>query len=230
MKKDQNAPIIVTFIGPVGVGKTTQMRLLEKYLESKNRKTMKTFIKSAHGLSYILLKTFRVLGITRKRTGEDGIDTYSSSLNFQKRITPLWNLFEIISIVGKFFFTVYLPYKLGYDILIEEGLNMSIEHYKLFRPHYYGVEPSQPPLLDALLSWITSRKHLDIVLNARDQDVIERRMSRTFRRYETNKYIELQRKAISTMRGPEFFYIDTSGKSIYTVHITILDQVESRIL
>lgn len=224
-----NTPIILTFIGPVGVGKTTQMRLLSKYFESKNRKTVKTYIKSAHGLSYLLLIFFKIVGISKKVVGIDDLVSYRPSRKFRKRITPLWNLTETISIIGKFFFTVYLPYILGYDVIIEEGLRMSIEHHKYFTPHFIGVEPAQPLLLEVLLNWICSRRHLDIILDAEEHEIVERRRSRSFRTIESEKFVELQRRAMSKMKGPNLIHINTSGKSKLSVHNTIIEKIEKKL-
>jgi DNA polymerase III delta prime subunit len=226
MNKDTHNPMIITFIGPVGVGKTTQMTLLKRYFEKKNKKTLKTYIKSTHGLSYLLVIFFRKLGISKKITGTDGIVRYQTPITFQKRITKLWNLTETISLLGKFFLTVYLPFTFGYNVLIEEGLWMSYAHYREFRPYFLGVKPKQPLLLSLLIRWVISKKHLDLVLDAKEPEIIERRKNRTFRRNESKKFIELQRKAFSNMKGNSFLQINTSGKSISSVNKIIVSKIE----
>ncbi len=212
------SPIIVSFIGPVGVGKSTQMHLLADYFKSRNRKTCMTYIKSAHGFTNLLSKLL-FNRITDGFIKEKNWQKYS----IQKAFSPLWNLFDTINIIFKFLVTVYIPYSLGYNIIIEEGLNMSIANYITFRPYFLGTKPTNLPFLDLLLNWINSNKHLNIVINATDYDLEKRRKSRTFRQSESEEYVKLQRATISKLRGSDVLTIDTSGKSTKEVNKIIID-------
>lgn len=221
--KNSGSPVIITFIGPVGVGKSTQIRLLKKFLESKNKKSIVTYIKSVHGFTYILSGLIGFLLKTQKE-GDD-IAGYSLKQDFYKRIYPLWVLSETVSIIGKFFFTVYLPYQLGYSVLIEEGLKMTIANYRLFRPHFLGIKPVKLPFIGTLSNWVMSKKHIEIVLDADNHELISRRSSRRFRRYETKVYENLQRQVMSQLKGKHTLYINTTGKSTKSIHNIIVGTV-----
>ena len=183
--KKSDSPVIISLIGPVGVGKTTQIRLLKNYFQLNNEKSIVTYIKSVHGFTHILFFLVRFL-INEQKKGDD-VAGYSPKQVFYKRIYPLVVLSETVSIIGKFVFTVYLPYKLGYNIIIEEGLTMTKANYQLFRPHFLGIKPVKLPFIDTLLNWVISKKHIEIILDANTHELIFRRKSRNFRRYETKE-------------------------------------------
>jgi hypothetical protein len=220
---ERSFPLIVSFVGPVGVGKSTQIQLLANYLRSRNKKTVIIYLKSAHGTTNVLSYIVKKLVLVNKNvvTHRDGFQR-----NFYIRIAPLWNFSETISIVGKFFFSVFIPFSLGYNVLIEEGLIMSIENFELFRPFLLGVKPTKLPFLDVLLRWIRANSNLDILLDAEENDVDARRKSRSFRRTESKDYLELQRKVMSNLRGSKFLLVKTSGKSIQDVHQAVVNYFE----
>ena len=225
MSKTIRKPLIITFIGPVGVGKTTQMKLLKQYFEKRNAKTVVTYIKSAHGLSYLLLALIRVLRGRQDQTTSEN----RNRIELTRRIDPLWHLTETLSISTKFLFTVYLPFKLGYNVLMEEGVLMSIENYRRFRPKLLGLDSKELPFLNTLLRWTQSQNHLDIILDAREVEAKNRRLSRSFRRIESNEYVDLQRKVMSSIKGPNVLYIDTSKRSAESVHKMITNHIEKKI-
>jgi energy-coupling factor transporter ATP-binding protein EcfA2 len=221
MKRPKHKPKIITFIGPVGVGKSTQIRLLKKYLESQGQKTFETYLKSAHGLTYVLSLFIRVISNMVYPTDEEWRRL------IYRRITPLWNISETISITLKFLFSVYIPHLLGYNVLIEEGVLMSIEHHRTFRPRLLGIKPQRLPLLDTYQRWINSRDHVEIVLEARDEEVAKRRLSRSFRRYESVDYLDIQNQVISRLDGPRLILLDTTNESIEAVHKRIVRNIEN---
>jgi hypothetical protein len=217
---NKSSPIIVTFIGPVGVGKSTQIRMLKNYFIINNEKTIESYIKSVHGLTYVL--NILIEKIANMVTNKGIFRKESLKKRLYIHITPVWIITETISIVCKFFFLVYIPFRLGYNVLLEEGLFMSIENYLIFRPFFLGVKPVEIPYLELLLRWINNHNHLDIVLEADDEKIDKRRKSRTFRRSETEDYVKLQRISMSRLKGSNILRIETSHKTINEVHDTII--------
>jgi hypothetical protein len=217
------SPIIISFIGPVGVGKSTQIKLLKKYLRSRGEKTVDTYLKSAHGSTYLLANLIGLLSKSIHSQSDSEASRNRRAIHIA--FSPLWNASETVSIVGKFLLNVYLPFTFGYNVLIEEGLIMSIENYKSFRPHILGVRASDLPFLSTLLRWSDSRRHLYIILDVGDEEVASRRMSRTFRRSESDDYVGLQRTVMSKLSGPDVLVVETSGKSIEEVHKIIVDRM-----
>ena len=57
---------LIVIVGPVGVGKSTTINGLISILSSKGIKARKTFVKTFHGLSYVLWKLIvRILGLPK---------------------------------------------------------------------------------------------------------------------------------------------------------------------
>jgi len=63
---------IITFIGPVGVGKSTQMRLIQNRFRSCGVRTITTYLKSSHALAYILTKLLKGIGAYEEVALDDG--------------------------------------------------------------------------------------------------------------------------------------------------------------
>ena len=220
----EDSPVIISFIGPVGVGKSTQSRLIASYFRSKGRRTVETYIKSVHGSTYLLSILIKKLSDLTSGSGS-GTEVAKSRRDLQVRFASLWNISEAVSISGKFLLRVFLPYILGSNVLIEEGLIMSIENYRSFRPRVLGIKASKLPFLDLLLRWVDSRKHLYVILDAGDEDVASRRLSRSFRRVERDDYVKLQRAVMSKLSGPDVIVIETSGKSIREVNRILVEHL-----
>jgi hypothetical protein len=179
-----------------------------------------TYIKCAHGFTNLL----SVLLFGRISDGYLKEKSYQKKM-IQRYFSSLWNLFDTINIFFKFFITVVIPHRLGYNVIIEEGLNMSIANYEVFRPFFLGTKPTTLPFLSLLLRWVNSRKHLDVVIEANDSNLDRRRKSRSFRRTESEDLIKLQRRVCSQLRGPHVLVIDSSGKSIEEVHKIIIERL-----
>jgi thymidylate kinase len=218
--KNKKKPMIITFIGPVGVGKSTQITLFEQYLKNSQFKTKKTYINSVHLLAFVLSALVEMLV-------NIGDIRYRNKLKkrIYNQITPIWTTLDEFSIASKFLFSVYIPYKLGYNILIEEGLLMSIEYYEVFRPYFLDVKPIKLKILNKLLMWTNNQKYLVIILNANTDEIYERRKSRRFRRFEKDEYDKLHKIVISKITDINTINIDTSSKKINEIQQIIINEI-----
>ena len=97
---------LIAFLGPVGVGKSTQMKLLAKYLRSSGFRVKVTFLKVGHLWAYPLYK-LALMGWPIFRS---------------KHLFKLWMILDIFSIFLRFLITIWLPLKAGYVMLVEEYL------------------------------------------------------------------------------------------------------------
>ena len=205
-------------MGTVGAGKTTQIKLLKKYLEQREEKTVKTYLRSTHGTTFLISKFFQLLNAIS--------DNKISTTEFHKRTQSIWNISESISISTKFLISVYIPYKLGYNVIIEEGLKMTSEHFTRFRPHFLGVNPILPPFIDVLDKWMDNSNQVVFIIDAQDHVLIERRKTRNFRRFESDEFVELQRQSFDNIQGEYVYTIDTTAKTIQDVHREIINHLE----
>lgn len=220
---------IITFIGPVGVGKSTHIRLTKRYLRSKKTRVSTTFIKSSHALTYIVEKPLMLLGAYEKVPSEEGIVRIYPRRDIFARLLPLWCLLDVLSIATKFFFTVYMPFKLGFTVIIEEGPAMTLLTYGVIFPRLFKANPRVPPLLPNLLGWMGRQNHINIVLEASDEELVRRRKSRSYRQNELREYVTMQRKWIERLDSRDTIFIDTSEEPVIGIHRKIVKVLESMI-
>ena len=134
-----------------------------------------------------------------------------------KKIFSGYRFLDVFSIAIKFFFTVYLPYLLGFTILIEEGPIMTLHTYMVVFPDSFDSKPKMPPCIQALVNWIMTKSHVSVILTAKDEELVVRRKKRTYRRNELQDYIFSQKKWIAKQDSGNIIFIDTTGKSIKEV-------------
>jgi len=222
-------PCIITFIGPVGVGKSTQMRLIKDYLKLKGIRATETFIKSTHVLTYVLSEFLKALGLYEEVSYPEGVTRVYPSREVVRRLFPLWCFLDTLSISVKFFFTVYLPYRLGLTPLIEEGLMMTYFTYGMSFPNFFKTEPKVLPILPSLLGWVISKNHVNVVLDARAEELDRRRSNRNYRQYELVDYVSMQKKWIRRLNSGNTFFMDTTDEPALRVHKNIVTALEKHI-
>ena len=219
---------IITFLGPVGVGKSTQIKLLEDYLKSKNIRVGKTLIKSSHAFAYILGRSLLALGVCEKVSYPDGLTRIHPRRDVVRGLFPLWSFLDMLSIAIKFFFTVYVPFSLGFTVFIEEGLLMTFHTYLVSFPRFFKTKPKVLPLLPSLLGWIMGKNHVNVVLDAADEELNLRRIGRSYRQNELPEYVYLQRKWIKRLNSGNSIIIETTNDSAMVVHKKIVTALEKR--
>lgn len=217
---------IITFLGPVGVGKSTQISLLKNYLHSKNVKVVETYIKSTHALAYILSRLLIGLGECEKVSFSGETTQLYPRKEVMKRLFPLWCFLDMLSLATKFFFTVYIPFYLGFTPLVEEGLMMTLFTYRRALPVFFETEPKVPPLLPNLLGWVISKNHVNVILDATDDDLKQRRRKREYRQNELSVYISMQKRWMERLNSQNTIFIETTGETAGQVHKNIVVALE----
>lgn len=217
------SPSIISFMGPVGVGKSTQIKLLQDRLKSKKVKTVKTFIKSNHIFAHI---TRRLLILVGAYENQDDLGVICINKRIVERLYPVLILLDAVSITIKFFFTVYIPFHMGFNVLIEEGLMMSLFTYTLANPKIRGLKPKTPPFLLRLINWILKQKHVNIILDAESKELILRRKNRNYRQNESPEYVDLQKKWLKQLNYGNTIFLETTNLPIIQVHEVIVAAIE----
>lgn len=225
-------PSIISFMGPVGVGKSTQIKLLQDHLKSKNAKTIKTFIKSSHIFAYITVRLLKLVMVYKNLPCQNDLNvTYLNKkvcVNklIIERLYPAWLFFDAANITIKFFFTVYIPFHMGFNVLIEEGLMMSLFEYTLVNPKIEGLKPRIPPFLSRLIGWVLKQNHVNIILDAESKDLILRRKNRGFRQNVKPEYVDLQKKWLKQLNYGNTIFLETTNLPIMKVHKMIVAAIE----
>jgi len=120
---------LLVFLGTVGVGKSTQISLLESRLVSKGFKVKATFLKTNHLFAY-LLSIFLVRLIINKEKYSYPIRTLiENKPELMKKVFTLWLALDSLSLSILFFIRVYLPTKMGKIVIIEEYFPATISDY-----------------------------------------------------------------------------------------------------
>ena len=229
VQKSRGQAAIVILLGPVGVGKSTQIALLSNYFHKRKNRTVTTFIKSNHVFSYFLRAALVLLGCSEKIFYPDGTPIVCPKGRVVRRLLPLLAIFDAVSIAIKFFFEVFIPFHFGFTVLIEEGPAMTLHTYSVCYPEFFKTKPRVVRLSHILLGWVLSKAHAQIVMDTTDAELIERRKSREFRRTELPEYVISQRKWVQSINLQGTFRIETTNKSIAEVHKTIVNVLEENV-
>ena len=224
LSRDSHA-FILTFIGPVGVGKSTQIKLAKDYLKLRDIRVIQTFIKSNHTLTYILDRSLKAVGASEKVSYE-GFTRIYPRRDIVRKLFSLWCFLDALSISTKFLFTVQIPFRLGFTPIIEEGLIMTFHTYMLSFPHFFGTKPKILPFVPNLLGWVVSKNNFTFVLDATDDELNQRRRSRNYRQNELPEYIETQRTWFRNFSLGNTIFVDTTRLSTLEVHKKIVARLE----
>ena len=111
----------IHFTGVEGAGKSTQIKLLNKWLESQGYKSLKVQIRTQHLTIYLLRKILYKLGIVQTpllKASELG--SWRASLPpFEKQLYRLILFLEIVNTVILGLIRVFIPLTLGYIVVAE---------------------------------------------------------------------------------------------------------------
>jgi len=123
-------PQVIAFVGPVGVGKSTQMRLLAYKLRSKELRVKTSFLLSGHLFSYLLLIILAKILCKGRRKNASAMRTLlDENLVSFKKLFRLWLVVDTISTCLKFLFSIFIPVKFGKIVLVEDYIPSTITHY-----------------------------------------------------------------------------------------------------
>ena len=218
---------IITFIGTVGVGKSTQIRLLKKFLLNNNVKVIDSYIKSTQGLAFLLNKFLILLGVSEKAIMPYGSVQLLPRNDLMKKLFPIWRILDFFSIIFKFLFTVYLPFLFGFTAIMEEGLMMTEFTYAKVFPRLFGLEKGTLPFVPFLLGWVMKKPNVTFVLDATDFELEKRRRKREFRQSELAVFVNLQREFMASLKRENIVFIDTTGLNASQVHENVISALET---
>lgn len=222
-------PKVIVFVGTVGAGKSTQMKLLDFALKSNGLKVKSTFIKTGHILAFILEDFLARILVARRSVYPIRVLIEDKPLIF-KKLFKFWLILDMISVSIRFLSSVYLPLKMGQTILVEEYIPASIADYVyLSRAINFPIKNALFIINYMLRLLRLCKPTLTIFLDACDSCLISR-WRRRKSLSEVPDYLKMQRTLLlnfSRNLSDNFLYIDTTNKTIEEVHKLIVDYLNA---
>jgi thymidylate kinase len=127
--------VFVYFLGPNGVGKSTQIKLLIDWLKGRKVKTKIAYVQCNH-LPVLILEGFIIrLGRSSSYVYPDGTRLTNPSAEIMQKIKYFWFCLQFLSIVFLSFVRVYLPLLLGYTVVAERYVLDSVSDLYWFSRH-----------------------------------------------------------------------------------------------
>jgi len=219
-------PRLIVFLGTVGSGKSTQRALLASYLSRKGVKVKVATLKTSHLIACLLeVILARILASRRK-------DVYpirallEEKPHFFKKVFKLWLALDIISVAVKFLFSIYIPLKLGYVMLVEEYIPATISDYiYLSRVVGFTLKSQSFTVTFPLRLMQLGGPTQMVFLDAENSELKSRwKHRKSFN--ERHDYLCMQRTlllSLSKSLSHALIYINTSNQTIEQTHRLILD-------
>lgn len=219
-------PHILVFLGTVGTGKSTQMRLLLSKLSEAGVRVTATSLKINHFLASILVVLLSKMLLNRRKDVYPLRAVIEKRPNIFKRLFKVWLALDLLSISLRFLLTIYLPTKIRYMVMVEEYIPATIADY-IYIARIIGL-----PLKRLLftVSFMLRLLHLGgsmitIFLDA-NNDTLKSRWNHRGSLNEKSDYLYMQRNllmSISKKLSSTFLYVDTDNKTIEETHALIIN-------
>jgi thymidylate kinase len=221
------APCLIVFIGTVGAGKSTQLRLLASILDKSGFKVKTTCLKTNHFPSSLAVSFLKKL-LARNRSDLFPVRALMEEKPAVfKRLFKFWLALDAISTSVRSLTAIYLPLKAGRIVLVEEYFYASIADY-IYTTKLLGLP--QKTVLPAvnLIQRIMRLYHVTSVffLDASNSE-LNRRWQERLSLTEKTEYLEMQRTLLlsASKSFSSVFYVKTSCVSIKETNDFIINQL-----
>jgi hypothetical protein len=222
-------PRVIAFIGTVGSGKSTHMKLLYSKLKRKGLKTKMSFLKTGHLFAFILEILLVRIVASKRRDGFPIRALVEERPILFRRIFMLWFSLDLISIILKFLASIYLPLKLGYTILIEEYIPATISDYVYLSKIVNFPLRVNSFAINYLLKLMNLCGPTQIIFLDAKNDELRIRWNLRGSFDEKEDYLQMQRTLLlqisRRLSSMNFIYIDTGAKTLVETQKLIMNQL-----
>ncbi len=210
-------PCIIAFVGTVGAGKSTQMKLLALKLKKRKFRVMTTTIKRGHLLAHLLEVALARMLIGRKKNVCSIRVIVEERPDLFKKLFKLFLALDVVSISCRFLLKIYLPKKLGYVIIVEEYLQGTLADCIHLSEFVRVKDKTLSVALKLLLMLVYLGGPIHTIFLDSSNDVLKDRWCRRASNNQRPDYLYMQRTlllSISKKLSSSFFYINTGDKTI----------------
>ncbi len=204
-------PCVIAFLGPVGSGKSTQMRLLAKDLKAMG-----------FDVKVVQFKTGNLWAYSLYRVASAGWPILKN-----RHLFKLWMILEVLAISFKFLIWIWLPLKARRIILVEEYLPAIAADYL----YIARINGHQPKDVRVIISYVYKLAVLvpfiSVFLDA-DNSVLKKRWKLRGTPDEKTGYISMQRKLLPLfvkLLSQSFIFLNTSDSTIKEINYRLREHL-----
>ncbi|WP_342784744.1 hypothetical protein [Thermofilum sp.] len=224
---------MIAFVGTVGSGKSTQMRLLASDLRRRRVKVKVSCLKTGHIFAYFLEVILAKMVAGKRRDVYPIRALLEEKPHFFNRIFRLWLALDVISVALKFLFSIYLPLKLGYVVLVEEYIPATISDYIYLSKIIGFTLGTRSFAITFPLKLMHLGGFTQIVFLDAENSELKCRWKRRRSFDERNDYLDMQRTVLLSisrrLSSNRLLYIDVSKQTIEETHQLIRKQLMSKV-
>jgi thymidylate kinase len=216
---------IIAFVGTVGAGKSTQIRLLRARFRKNKVRVKATGLKTNVFLAQALVLFINRLLSIKSRDLYPIKTLIDEKPTLFKKLFKLWLLLDTIGVSIQFILTVYLPMKVGYTVLIEEYIPATIADY-IYVSRTINLPLRNLSFTVNLMSKLIQIAPVQLIFLDAKTSELHIRWKRRKSLAEKPDYLEMQRTtllALSTkFSSNEMLRINTANRTIQQTHTTIV--------
>jgi hypothetical protein len=203
------------------------MKLLRCELQRTNQKTKVTFLKRGHYIVNVLEAFLARLFASSRKDLHPVARLVEERPYILRKLFKLWVVLDVVCIYAKFLWNIYIPFKSGFIVIVEEYVLATLADY-IYLAKALQQSPTGLMWASKMLSRLLSlcKPTVAIYLDANDKSL----SSRWFERKslpERSSYLRMQRTLLPTllnsMMQGRALKIDTSEKTIEETQILIYD-------